>query len=154
MSRMDQNPNLRFRMHQRLSQSQKKGSLGTLKRTLDDLCSKIVRIERGGICEVHGKRCYRVGAAHILPKSMHLKLRYLRVNIILAGWYCSHKMTHIDSEDPQALAFKRAVVRKLGPNYRERLLIMERTQPEHNRIYLNILLRAFKLELSRLQEEQ
>lgn len=130
----------------------KQSSRGKLMSDCDKLLSKIIRLERGELCEVHNKKCFNVGVSHILPKSRYPRLRYYRLNLFCCGWFCSHHYTHFNSHDPRAIQYEEAVIKKLGKNYRENLLIAEKMQPRLKMFYLQTLKMAFRQELKELED--
>ncbi len=141
----------------KLAYISKQSSRGKLMSDCDDLLSKIVRKERGGICEVHNRKCPRLGVSHILPKGRHERLRFYRQNLIVCGWWCSHQPSHHSSINPKsggfdhrAVEYEQAIASKLGVDYKNQLLIAEKTQPRLKTFYLKTLRLAFMQELRRL----
>lgn len=107
-------------------------------RECDDLFSKIRRIEVGQ-CEVHNKRCANLGVSHILPKGLYDRIRYSNENTIVCGWFCSHYWSHMDTQAPRSLQYHYAVKRKLGENWRDKLLILNATSRPLQTFYLEEL---------------
>lgn len=124
---------------------------GNLIRRIDAMLSKIVRMKRGNICQVHNRKCHNLGAAHILDKGRYPRSRFVEENIIVAGWFCSHYWKHHNNEHEGAKDFDRAVIRLHGENWKDKLLILDRTQPKHTMTYLKALESAFTLELKMLE---
>lgn len=124
-----------------------KSPRGKLMSDCDKLLSRIIRYERGGICEVHNRVCKGIGASHILSKASHPKLRYVRKNILLACWFGAHYYHHHDPDDIRAIRYKEAVIRKLGKDYKRDLLILEKIQPKLTTFRLSLLKVAFMEEL-------
>jgi hypothetical protein len=126
---------------------------GKLIRELDKLFSEICKIERGPNCEIHNKICDRVGNMHILGKQSHPKLRYVRNNIIRAGWFCSHYYTHHNSEDPRAVYAKKRIEELRGKDYRQTIKAEQSFIGTMSEVYLMCKLEEFTQELKVLKGE-
>lgn len=117
---------------------------GRLQREADCLFSQLILKERGPNCEIHGKICDRVGNMHILSKAAHPKLRYVGLNVIRAGWFCSHYWTHHDGDDPRAILTKQRILEILGPDYKQKLVDLEQWIGKHDTLYLRAKIQEFK----------
>ena len=124
----------------RVSQRQK------IIKQIDNLLLVKLKQERGDICEIHNKKCSRIGKMHILSKGKYPRIRFNSFNIILAGWFCSHFWTHHDSEDARAIFTKKRIIELRGKDYKEQLLILDKTSPKLTMCYLKTYLEALQNE--------
>lgn len=120
---------------------------GKIIKDIDDVLLKILKADRGNICEIHNRGCAGIGKMHILSKGKYPRLRFNRYNIILAGWFCSHYWTHHNSEDPRAQYTKQRIIELRGIDYREQLLTIDRTSPKLSLWYLKTYVAALKREI-------
>lgn len=111
---------------------------------IDDLLRTKLKRERGGICEIHNRKCANIGMMHILSKRQYPKLRFNSFNIILAGWFCSHFWTHQDPDNPRAIETKRRIKVLRGEDYKERLLFANKIAPKLTMFYLKSYLQALQ----------
>lgn len=110
---------------------------------------EILKKERGNYytCELCGKHT-TLGRFHILPVGVYPRLEFHSENILLAGWMCCHQHWHHDYNKGKAI--EKNIMRLRGENYREKLLILNRSQPRHTDMYLSVLCRAFEKRLKEL----
>ena len=120
---------------------------GKIYKELDARMFKILKKERGAVCEIHNKACPKLGQMHILSKGAHPRLRYCKENIILAGWFCSHFYTHHNPDDKRSVYTKQRIIEIMGEDYIEQLLKLEVIQPKQTMTFLNILLIVFRQEV-------
>ena len=128
----------------------------------DDLYRAYLKKKRGLKCEICGKDQERLSHAlsvfHILPKGSHPRLRYCEENMLLACWtaYESsachniwHGAGHGRSHDQRRETITNRIVELRGSNYRDNLLIIEKTMSRHNGLYLSALEKYLKKELKK-----
>lgn len=113
---------------------------------------KILKLERGDICEISGRFGNGLGRFHILPVGQYPQLEYNSWNILIVNWHPYHEAWHhCNSENPIWQECKRGIIRRRGENYETELKAMAKMQPKHSIVYLQTLLMAFKQELERLE---
>jgi len=125
-----------------------------LRDAIGKLDFEILKIKRGNKCEIHNKPCANLGRMHILPISKYPRLEFTEINIILAGWYCSHFYFHHNSDNPRAIEAKKRILELRGHTNWEDLLtelkILHETMPRHTKFYLQLLYHAKQRELEEL----
>ena len=145
MKRSYLNKRTRIKRKTRLRQRSPKGEI--IKQ-----CEDIIRVElkeeRGNKCEICGRPQevlpYPLSLFHILPKGEFPNIRLYKQNILLACWspqyyiqYC-HNIWHHD-----AVKAKRIIEPKikalLGNDYRDRLLILNKTAPKLDNHQLSLI---------------
>ena len=120
---------------------------GKLIKDIEDLLRAELKEERGDICEIHNRKCANIGMMHILNKRRYPRVRFYKFNLVLAGWFCSHYYTHQDPDDPRAIYTMKRIAELRGPDYKEKLLIMDKTAPKLTAFYLTTYLAALQKEL-------
>ena len=98
-------------------------------------------------CEICGKHT-TLGRFHIIPISECPRLEFHSYNLILSGWFCCHQFWHHDYE--KAKKIEKKIMKLRSKNYREDLLIINKSQPRHTDMYLSALCRAFEKRLEEL----
>ena len=72
----------------------KYSTLGKLKAEADKLFFQVLIKERGAKCEFCGRNT-TLGTFHIMHKSTHPRIRFLKTNAIIACWHpCHHNWHH------------------------------------------------------------
>jgi len=117
---------------------------GKIIKAIEDLLRVELKQERGDICEIHNRKCAKIGMMHILNKRRYPRIRFNKFNIILAGWFCSHYYTHQDPDDPRAIYTMKRIKELRGSDYKEKLLILDKTAPRLTMVYLTNYLAALK----------
>jgi hypothetical protein len=51
---------------------------------------------------------------HILSKAAAPRLRYDEINVVLAGWFCSHYPTHHSPDEPKAVFARKRICELRG----------------------------------------
>jgi hypothetical protein len=108
---------------------------GDIVKAIDALLFKILKLKRGDICEIHGRKCPGIGPMHLLSKQSHPRL--------LAGWFCSHYWTHHNNDDPRAQYTYKRIEELRGKEWRKDLITAEVYQPKLTLNYLMFLRAAF-----------
>ena len=80
----------------------------------DALFFKYLIKTRGRICEIHNRACPCIGTMHILSKQSAPRLRYDEMNVVLAGYFCSHYHTHHSSDDPRSVYARKRICELRG----------------------------------------
>ena len=109
-------------------------------RNIDALFKKILLRDRPHVCEWCGKTTEDLDGAHILPKGMYRKMRYVKENLLLLCRFC-HRRWH--DSPPDAMRF---LDRYKGPEYYDSLKLKDRMRPHIPD--LKLLKLAFKQELN------
>jgi hypothetical protein len=132
-----------LKRHKRLRAHSIRGEI--IKECLELIRLRLLR-ERGDICEIHNRKCANIGMMHILNKRRYPRLRFNSFNILLAGWFCSHFWTHQDPDDSRAIFTMKRIKELRGADYKEKLLVMDKTAPKHTMVFLQTYLLALKKE--------
>ncbi len=137
---------------------------GKLEKKMDDIFREILKIERAPVCEICGRSennlPYPLGVFHILPKGKYPAMRYHRQNVLLSCWtstmmnttFCHDAWHHCCKNEAPYKRVEEGIVKKLGPDYWEHLLLVDRMQPKHGITYLRMRYVVFKVELKQLKE--
>ena len=115
-----------------------------------DLIREIWIIERGNKCELTGRPGNRLGLFHILTVGAHPRLELYGPNILLANWFPYHHMWHHDFEKAK-LVIEPIIIKMLGKNYREDLLMAEAIQPKLSIVEIGAQYDARKKQLEVLR---
>ena len=110
------------------------------------LLLKILKIERGGCCEICGKHTNNIGLFHILPTSRFPRIQLHKQNILLAGWYCCHYAWHHDHMSAKVLIEPKIKALR-GEDYMNDLIKLDVTAEKLSLVRLNVIHEALKLEL-------
>ena len=117
------------------------------------LLLQIILIERGAKCQLCGRGGNKLHLFHILPTGKHPKLVLREMNVLISGWYCCHKPWHdLPASDPRWREIENKVKELRGVNYRNSLLIVEKTMPKMSMQYLNLKKFQLTQELKQLGE--
>jgi hypothetical protein len=128
-----------------------KKSKGKMLTKCDNLMKHILRHERKHYCQLCGKPNKAVGTFHILPKSTHPRLRYIKQNLLLTCWGCHYKW-HSNYYKAQHLE---GIIKKiLGDDYKERLEIVNKTIGKQDilLIYIGLENELKELEAKKIKE--
>jgi len=113
---------------------------------------KILKIERGDICEIHNRKCSNIGRSHILSVGLYPKLEFYSENIVLAGWYCSHFYSHHNPDDPRAELMKQRTIELRGEDCKDRLKVLNVGAPKLTMSSLQMIYAAYKQAVEDLDE--
>jgi hypothetical protein len=118
---------------------------------IDKLMTKILRLTRGNRCEICGRQADNLGGAHILPKSIYPRLRYHEENLLLMCYLpCHFNLHHYSDNDPPNKRTIAKIKELRGEDYREKLLILNKIQPQMTAFQLDLIHKALKNELKLL----
>ena len=114
-----------------------------LRDELGNLHLQILKKERDNYdtCEICGNKT-RLCRFHIISVGECLRLEFHEYNILLTCWHPCHFNWHHDYYKGKEI--EKEIMRLRGENYRDKLLILDRTQPRHTDLYLNTLRHALK----------
>lgn len=115
----------------------------------DDLMLEILKLERGERCEICGGT-YNLGLFHILPKGIYKRIRYHKMNLLVAGWFCCHYNWHHVFYIARDKIYPR-IVELRGENFEDELRKLDITAPPLSESYLSVLEKALKKELKELE---
>jgi len=131
--------------------TKKKSQRKLLEDRIKALIRKKLKKERGSRCEFCGRYQTNISLFHILGEGAHPRLKFYIPNLMLACWYPAYwaKLCHNEwHRNPEAKErMKKQIAKKYGKDYREKLLIAEKTMPRLTMSYLKTLEMALKLEL-------
>lgn len=103
------------------------------------LLLKILKIKRGDKCQLCGRGGNKLHLFHILPTGRYPRLVLHEANVLVSAWYCCHKPWHdLPASDPRWRELEEKVKKLRGENYRDILLVVDKTMPKINMIYLNL----------------
>lgn len=135
-----------------------RSSRGKLIQKLDDIFRQIIRLHRGHTCEICGRQetslAFPLSIFHILPKGKYPRMRFHSQNVLLACFspfqnktYCHNAWHECCAHEREYKKVEEGIVRLLGKEYWDELLKLDAIQPKHNKVYLNMLLAGYKIEL-------
>ena len=130
----------------------------TIKRC-EDLLRAILKIEREARCELCGRLegvlIYPLSLFHILDKKKYPRLRLHRRNLLLACWHpkywmpqCHNVWHHNYEEAKRRIEHRIKVI--LGNDYRDKLLLANKTAPKITIFWLKTLEVVLKRELEEI----
>ena len=117
---------------------------GKIRKDIDKLVKIYLMKTRPHVCQWCKKPAQNLHAAHILSKGHYPKLRFCEKNLLLLCYYCHMHRWH--KEPIEAYNF---MVGLRGETFRERLLLINATEPKHNLTYLKTLKKAYEKILSK-----
>ena len=126
-----------------------------LKDKLGELHLRVLKLERNNsdTCEICGRRGVVLGRFHILRTASHLRLEYIDENILLTDWFPCHNAWHSSgANDPRNIQTFNRIIELCGKNYKDKLLLIEKTIDKHSMLYLEALYFYFKERLKKLEE--
>ncbi len=123
----------------------KMSSLGKLKAECDKLFFKVLLAERGPKCEFCGETT-QLSPFHILPKSTHQRIRYLKTNLLISCVQC-HIFKWHSGDHYKSAPIEKEIKRLRGKEYKDTLKVFNKTMPVLGRHELNKYIMAFKKQL-------
>jgi hypothetical protein len=116
----------------------------------DKLLFQILCYERGERCEICGKPSAKLGLFHILPKGAYPKIRFRKVNILLAGWFCCHLPWHHNYYEARDRIEPR--IKELrGVDYENKLRAMDLCAKTLSTERIRLTVMSFRRDLDRLE---
>lgn len=128
-----------LKRHKRLRTYSTRGEI--IKECLDLIRSRLFR-ERGNKCEICGRKANNIGLFHILRKGQYPRLRFNKFNILLACWHPCHSVWHHDYFN--APKIEQRIKELRGADYKEKLLVMDKTASRLTMVYLQTYLQALQ----------
>lgn len=117
----------------------RKSIKGKLLIECDKLFRQIMLKSRPHCCEWCGRKSNKLQVAHILPKGLYPRLRYVPENILLLSFPCHPRKWH--NNPLEATKF---IKKYKGEDYYDKLKVINLSAPKMTLTYLNFLKEAFK----------
>ena len=125
---------------------------GKLIKKIDDLIRAELKRDRGDRCEICFRTSdnlpYPLSTFHILPKGNYPRIRFHKENLLLACWspqyyigFC-HNIWHHNPFKRDKI--EKRIIELRGPDYEDRLKVLNATAPKITATYLKMLYEAYK----------
>ena len=116
----------------------------------DKLMSQIIRIKRGGKCQICGRPGHCV--FHIAEKGSYQRIRYSEWNLLWTCWKpCHHSHHHYGRNHPRTEYIHRRLQQLRGENYWQELVALNKTSPPMKPFQLELVIVALRQELKQLK---
>ena len=124
----------------------KKSDKKILREEIGKLHFEYLKAKRGSRDELSGRPAKSLGRFHIIPISECPKLEFIDENVLLVNWMPLHYWWHQDYKKAQRIV-EPLIIKLRGPDYRERLLAIDKMQPKRTFFYLKTLKMWFEKEM-------
>lgn len=118
---------------------------GKLIKKIDDYIRGEMIKERGGLCEICCGPGIGLGLFHIMEKGKYPRIRFHKENLLLVGWFCCHYDWHHNFRVARDRIQPR-IIQLRGPDYEDRLKVLNVGAPKITATYLRLLYEAYKKE--------
>jgi len=116
----------------------------------ESITFQILQYQRGSLCEICGGKTDQLGLFHILPKGRYQRLRFHKMNLLLACWFNCHYPWHHDYWIARDV-IEPKIKELRGDNYENKLRALDLSAPKLTMTYLQVLIKALNIELEELE---